>query len=82
MSQADGFSLQVGHEMSDLALHQSLPGELVLLAGAAGLQHYKMSIFTEKVGSLKQGVPGEFAGHNVLADLHAVLELALHHFQC
>ena len=53
MSQADGLSLEVGDQVSDLALHEALPGQLVLLTAATRLQHDKVTIFTEKVRRLK-----------------------------
>ena len=80
MGQADGLPLQVGDQVSDLALHEALPRQLVLLAAAAGLQHDKVSIFTEKVWWLKQFLPGNFSSHNVLTDFHTGLEFSLHNF--
>ena len=57
MRQADVLPLQLADEMSDLALHQTLPLELILLCATACLQHDKVAIFTEEVGSIKQLLP-------------------------
>jgi hypothetical protein len=46
------------NKKANLALDESLPLELILLTGWAGLQHDEVPVLGEEVGRLKQPVPG------------------------
>ncbi len=46
------------NKKANLALDESLPLELILLTGWAGLQHDEVPVLGEEVGRFEQPVPG------------------------